>query len=231
MTEHRPFSCGSCGPCRPSRPRGPLARARRLGFTLIELLAVILIISILAVALLPMVTDAIETSRVTACASNLRNVFNGLTIYQTKYKELPRESGVKFFAQIYTRRAMENTKTNAERLTCPSVDKSYLAIGAMPWEQWWEHLDEVDGEYSAYAGRDTRNHPLKKLTGKEPLIADDNDGGMNHSTTTNVLYGDGSVQTFELVLLQEQGLVDPELDHVEVGPDSPVEDLQKLSLD
>ena len=28
----------------------------------------------------------------------------------------------------------------------------------------------------------------------EPLIADDNDGGMNHETTTNVLMGDGSVQ-------------------------------------
>jgi prepilin-type processing-associated H-X9-DG protein len=54
---------------------------------------------------------------------------------------------------------------------------------------------------------------------------------MNHETTTNVLYGDGSVQTFEVVLLQEQGLLDPEDDYLPVGPDSPVEDLQKLTLD
>ncbi len=205
--------------------------APRRGFTLIELLAVILIISILAVALLPMVTDAIETSRVTACSSNLRNLYQGITIYQTKYKELPRESGVRFFAQLYTRKALENTKTNAERLTCPAVDKGALALGDLPWEEWWASLDEITGEYSAYAGRDCKNHPLRKLSGKDPLIADDNDGAMNHETTTNVLYGDGSVQTFELVKLQEEGLVDKEVDLVEVGPESPVEDLQKLSLD
>jgi len=217
MTEHRTSS--------PAR-----AGARR-GFTLIELLAVILIIGILAVALLPMVTDAIETSRVTACSQNLKNIYNGLTIYQTKYKELPHESGVKFFAQIYSRKAIENTKTNAERLTCPAVDKGALAIGSLPWEQWWTDLDAVNGQYSAYAGRDSKNHPLRKLSGKEPLIADDNDGGMNHATTTNVLYGDGSVQTYEVVKLQEEGVLDKELDELQVGPDSPVEDLQKLSLE
>lgn len=207
------------------------AARRRVGFTLIELLAVILIISILAVALLPMVTDAIESSRVTACAANLRNLHQGIIIYQTKYKELPHESGVKFFAQLYTRKAMENTKTNAERLSCPAVDRGALALAEMPWEEWWQSLDELTGEYSAYAGRDCKNHPLRKLSGKEPLIADDNDGAMNHETTTNVLYGDGSVQTFELVKLQEEGVVDPEVDRVDVGPESPVPDLQKLSLD
>ena len=62
-------------------------------------------------------------------------------------------------------------------------------------------------------------------------VADDNDPEMNHSTTTNVLYGDGSVQTFELVLLQEEGILAEEEEVLIVGPDSPVEDLRKLSLD
>ena len=211
--------------------RRELGGLRRLGFTLIELLAVILIIGILATALLPMVTDAIEASRVTACSANLRAIRDGIVLYQPKYKELPRESGVRFFAQLYKRKAMANTKTNAERLTCPAVDKGALTIGQLPWEEWWTDLELIEGSYSAYAGRDTKNHPLRKLTGKEPLVADDNDPEMNHATTTNVLYGDGSVQTFELVPLQEEGVLSEDEDILYVGPDSPVEDLTKLSLD
>lgn len=214
----------------PGPPGRPDPRSHR-GFTLIELLAVILIIGILATFLIPMVTDTIEASKVTACQANLQNTYKAILLYQTKYKELPRESGVRFFAQLYSRKAMENTKTNAERLTCPAVDKGALAIGQLDWQEWWTDLELIDGTYSAYAGRDTKNHPLRKLTGLEPLIADDNDPVMNHATTTNVLYGDGSVQTFEVEVLQEQGLLGPEEEILFVGPDSPVEDLTKLSLD
>ncbi len=210
--------------------RSRLARVCRRGFTLIELLAVILIISILAVALVPMVTDAVGSSEVTACQANLSNVYKGLVLYRTKYKRLPSESGVRFFAELYDKKAMENTKTNAERLTCPAVQVGALDIGNIDWREWWTDMEAIGPNYSAYAGRDSKRYPLRKLTGTEPLVADDNDPVMNHSTTTNVLYGDGSVQTFELELLVDEGvLVDGEV--LVVGPDSPVEDLRKLSLD
>jgi prepilin-type processing-associated H-X9-DG protein len=140
---------------------------------------------------------------------------------------------VRFFASIYAKGAIEKTKTNAERLTCPSIEKSSLAIGQLPWEEWWVDLESVDGEYSAYAGRDMKNHPLRQwpAAGTEPLVADDNDPALNHRTTTNVLYADGSVQTFELNDLQEQGKVTREETTLVVGPDSPVPDLTKLTLD
>jgi len=211
-------------------PRRSIAR---LGFTLVELLAVILIIGILFAFLTPMVNDAIRTSRVTACGANLQNIYSGLQMYYIKYKEMPKNGGVDFFAALISRQALENTKANAEKLTCPGVDKSALAIGALPWEEWWTDLARVDGTYSAYAGRDLKNHPLRQWppSGNEPLISDDNDGGMNHGTSTNVLYGDGSVRKFELVELQEEGKLTQEDEILDVGPESPVEDLTKFTLD
>ena len=204
------------------------------GFTLIELLAVILIISILVTTLTPVVNDAIETARVAACRGNLLAIRDGLVLHQTKHKGLPNQSGVKFFASLVSSGTLENTSTNAERLTCPAIDKSSLAIGEKPWQEWWSDLEGVDGTYSAYAGRDLKNFPLRQglsSSGLEPLVCDDNVGGLNHRTTTNVLYCDGSVQTFELPLLQEEGKLAKDETTLVVGPDSPIEDLRKLSLD
>lgn len=211
-------------------PRRSIAR---LGFTLIELLAVILILSILMAFLIPMTNDAIRTSRVSACAANLQNIYGGLQMYYIKYGDIPKNGGVDFFAALISRQALENTKANAEKLTCPGVNKSGLALGSLPWEEWWTDLERVDGTYSAYAGRDLKNHPLRQWppSGNEPLICDDNDGGMNHGTSTNVLYGDGSVRKYELVELQEEGKLTKDDTVLDVGPDSPVPDLTKFTLD
>jgi prepilin-type N-terminal cleavage/methylation domain-containing protein/prepilin-type processing-associated H-X9-DG protein len=211
--------------------RRRVVRTVRAGFTLIELLAVILIITLLATFLLPMVNDAFSAGENVACQTNLSNIHKGIILYKTKYRKLPNESGVRFFAQLYSREAIEQSKTNAERLTCPAVDKGALTIGDMPWEEWWTDLEAIEGNYSSYAGRDSKEYPLRKLKADEPLVCDDNDPLMNHGTTTNVLYGDGSVQQFENVLLREEGVMAEEEEVLIVGPDSPVEDLQKMSLD
>ena len=56
-------------------------RRRPTAFTLIELLVVILIISILVGLLMPMLVRAREKGKMTACASNLKNIGEGLVMY------------------------------------------------------------------------------------------------------------------------------------------------------
>ena len=209
-------------------------RALKRGFTLVELLAVIAIISILAIFLLPKIPEAFEAAEVSACKSNMREIHKGLLLYKTKYNRIPEESGAKFFTSLISREVWENTPTSAKKLTCPAVDIGFLEIGGLPEEEWYFNKDTVTGASTSYAGRDKKRFPLRKLTsGTEPLVADDNDGDMNHRTTTNVLFGDGSVQSddWELAILREQGLLSEDDDILRVGPDSQVEVLRKFSLD
>ncbi len=208
------------------------AAALRRGFTLIEILAVMAIILILTWFLLPNIVDAYDMAEVRSCSTNMGQIYAGMVHYKAKYEHIPESSGVGFFAELMSRGAMSNTTTNARRLTCPAVDTGSLSIRDLDPGEWWMDLDELDGTWSSYAGRDIDRFPLRKFLGdgKEPLMADDNDGGMNHATTTNVLYSDGSVRTFELFKLREDGLIGEQEDLL-VGPDSPVDDLRKLSLD
>ena len=60
----------------------------RAGFTLIELLVVIAIIAILAGLLLPTLARAKETSRATACRSNLKQLIVASALYTSDHQEL-----------------------------------------------------------------------------------------------------------------------------------------------
>src|SRR6185437_13395421 len=60
---------------------------RKRAFTLIELLVVIAIIAILAAILFPVFAQAREAARKTSCASNLRQLGLGMSMYQQDYDE------------------------------------------------------------------------------------------------------------------------------------------------
>jgi prepilin-type N-terminal cleavage/methylation domain-containing protein len=216
---------------KPTRRPSARAAARRLGFTLIELLAVIAIIGILMVFLLPEIPAAIGRARVTACRKNLSEIYNGLTAYEMQYENLPVDGGARFFTCLIYRGTWENTKANVKKMSCPGVKPAALGLAGEPTE-WYANKEDIHGGMTAYAGRDVKNHPLRRLQdGLEPLVCDDNDGGMNHRTSTNVLYGNGAVEVFELYLLREDGTIPADETEVRVGPDSDVEDLRKFSLD
>ncbi|MBL8860622.1 MAG: prepilin-type N-terminal cleavage/methylation domain-containing protein [Planctomycetes bacterium] len=215
--------------------RRSVARTLSAGFTLIELLAVILIISILMFFLLPKIPEAMDQANVTACKKNLGEIYSGLVMYNTKHKDLPKEGGAKFIGALIASGVWNNTKDRAESLSCPAVKRSALTgLSAENPEDWFRTLDGVDGTYSAYAGRDVKRFPLRRFpdgSGKEVLVADDNDPEMNHRTTTCALLDSGVVATYELYELQEKGILDKEAEHLVVGPDSPIEELRKVSLD
>jgi type II secretory pathway pseudopilin PulG len=202
---------------------------------LIELMAVILIIGILMTFLLPRIPEMIDAARVTACKKNLQEIYGGLMLYDQKHNDLPHGSGVKFFAALIADKVWDNGKSSAQKLSCPAVKRSGLpGIANLDNpEDWYGHLEQVDGTYSAYAGRNMKDHPLRKFPGgpHDALVADDNDGEMNHRTTTCVLYADGNVGTFELSDLIKAGTITEEEKYLKVGPDSPVDDLKNLSLD
>ncbi len=229
-------------------------RAAAAGFTLIELLAVILILGILMTFLIPQVTSAVDSAKVTACRKNMSEIFSGLVQYQTKNKTkdcIPTGSGVKFFAALIADGVWEDTEPNGKKLTCPGVSISQLSLNDIDnAQEWFMHLDNVDGGYSAYAGRDQNAPGPGKAakgksdgcgrigqvpgSGKQILVADDNcskPGEANHKSATVVLYADGTTGTFELMELHKNGTLAKDEQILSVGPDSPVEALRCLSVD
>jgi len=172
------------------------------------------------------------SSDIEECKANLRSIFTGLDEYQREKGQLPKGSGVAFFAELISSGFWENNELNARRLTCPGVDLSQLGLAGRAPETWFEDLEAVNGESSSYAGRDNENHPLIKLHGPgEALLACDNQHGPNHENVTNVLMSDGSILSLELETEIELGNVPEGTTELVVGPDSLLAELQVMSLD
>jgi prepilin-type N-terminal cleavage/methylation domain-containing protein/prepilin-type processing-associated H-X9-DG protein len=64
-----------------------MARARKPAFTLIELLVAIAVIAIIAAILFPVLAQARERARMSACLSNMRQIGHALMMYAQDYDE------------------------------------------------------------------------------------------------------------------------------------------------
>ncbi len=208
----------------------------RAGFTLIELMAVVVIIGILMIYLLPKIPAAFDAAKVTACKQNMKSIYEGMTQYYGKYHRLPNESGVRFFTSLITDEVWENSVTYAKTLTCPGVEDSALAgLQGLEPKEWFADAAILDGTFSAYAGRNMKEFSLRRWPPENAstvcLVADDNDPEENHDTATVALFADGSIFAYEIVEERKKGRVGPEETTIAVGPESPIEELSKLSLD
>ena len=208
----------------------------RAGFTLIELLAAMLILGILVAFLIPQIPAALDRAKVTACKANLNKIGQGLVAYRARYNRYPKQGGVAFFAALVTDEVWDATEQDAKTLTCPGVEDNVLTpyLEEIPRAEWYQDKNRLGPDYSTYAGRDIKEYPIRSATqkniGKEALVADDNDGGGNHRTSTCVLYGDYSVGTIEIVEERDLGNATKDDEFVIVGPDAWREDLRKLSI-
>jgi prepilin-type N-terminal cleavage/methylation domain-containing protein/prepilin-type processing-associated H-X9-DG protein len=118
---------------------------RRRAFTLIELLVVIAIIAILAAILFPVFAQAREEARQTTCASNLKQLGLGMTMYAQDWDEhllgfgfgngYGRKSPGDF---VYWQAILQPYMKNRGVTLCPSLKVNYGS------PTWFSCLDNID---------------------------------------------------------------------------------------
>ena len=167
-------------------------------------------------------------SDVDSCRARLKNIYDGLRALKDEQGVTPSAPGVDFFAVLIAEGQWEDVPEARALLSCPGP-----GVPAIDFSSSFADLGSVTGEHSAYAGRDTANHPLAAFPtrGTEPLIACDNAAGMNHDGVMNVLYADGSIKTYVLEQEREKGTLGADETTIWIGPNSQLEDLRKLTLD
>ncbi|MBN2491724.1 MAG: prepilin-type N-terminal cleavage/methylation domain-containing protein [Planctomycetes bacterium] len=216
-----------------------MTRARRLGavagFTLIEILVVLTIIAAIIGIAVPIFTAARDTSNLTICKKNLSSLGQAMTLYHQRFKGYPStRSGVQFLLAPLRTKVVDYDEETIEKTVrnmyvCPGDDVASGAIGGNVWEAYRD-LDNIQPECLSYAGRNSKEFPLRqKNAGKEVIAADagGHDGRVFiHRSKVNILYLDGSVQDIDILELP-----DGDESKFEVGPNSPLERLRMLNKD
>lgn len=170
------------------------------------------------------------SSDVEECRDNLLAMYDGLRQLAERSGGPPPGSGVAFFGELVASGVWENARSTLRKLTCPGPNAA-----PMPEDANFKDLGSLTSRSSAYAGRDSRNHPLAKFPSGgaeiQALVACDNARGMNHAGALNVLYSDGSVKTLVLADLIANGKLPQGTTVIPVGPSSPLAELRTLVPD
>jgi prepilin-type N-terminal cleavage/methylation domain-containing protein len=137
----------------------------RGGFTLVELLAVIAVIALLLAILLPALSRARDSTRVTTCMANLRQITTAITLYADEYDAIPHGPMVGVGMGGFLEPNDGHLATSQVMATPPQLPRrGYMALGLL--------LDLRNGEFDPEAmvcpGDDTTNREeeLPKLVNK-----------------------------------------------------------------
>jgi prepilin-type N-terminal cleavage/methylation domain-containing protein len=199
----------------------------RAGFTLVELMVVIAIIAAILAIALPTLMSGREKANAVLCQNNLKEIYNTIHMFKMEREHYPTESGVRFFLVPWHKKIIEQDPKNAKIYVCPG-DENLLqnirgdyAVLARELEDW----DYISSEFTSYSGRNQKDHPLDfKRPASEPIVCDDDEGGLNHANQVNVLYLSGAIDRFLLADLEEGEVF-------LVGEESPIETFRVLSND
>ncbi len=191
---------------------------RRKAFTLIELLVVIAIIALLAAILFPVFARARENARKSSCLNNLKQIGLGIAQYGQDYDEtyFARNMGTLHWAQCvypYTK--------NAQIFRCPSISQGATnnAAGAVTVNgTFYPAIPRSYGYNPRYGIGDASltpsmadvQKPAQKIMVAEVQLQNWSDYGApwwdcdcnwdqgfaGHLKTSNYLFGDGHVKTY-----------------------------------
>jgi len=198
----------------------------RAGFTLMEVLITLTIIAAIISIAIPTLTGVMDTKDTVICTANLKSIGGAIHLYYKRFNRYPNTaSGVQFLLAPLKSGIISATEKNIRgTYICPGDDEASATedvIGA------YQDLDNLDPKVISYAGRNTRDFPLRRKNADREVIACDA-GGLDgsvfiHKHKINVLYLDGTVSDIDVLDIPggEAGF--------SVGPDSQIPMLRKLN--
>jgi prepilin-type N-terminal cleavage/methylation domain-containing protein len=187
--------------------RGHL-RAAAAGFTLIEILVVLTIIAAIIGIAVPIYTSVQDNKNVTLCKTRLKSIGGSMELFYQRRKFYPKtSSGLQFLLAPLKIEVIDKTeKAITNTYICPGDDDARGAIAGNVMEAYAD-LDNIEPDVVSYAGRNTKEFPLKrKHAGKEVIACDAGgaDGSVFiHRSKVNILFLDQSVSDLDVLDLPE----------------------------